>query len=47
MLNSISVLKILIDETTLKSAISMRWSLPLNILTNDMEGQDYAIQNRT
>lgn len=51
MLNTISALKILlIDEnieTTLKSAITMRWSLLQNILPNDMEGQDCAIQNRT
>lgn len=41
---------LLIDEnteTTLKSAISMRWSLLLNFLPDDMEGQDYMIHKRT
>lgn len=34
-------------ETSLKSAISRRWSLLLNFLPDDMEGQDYVIHKRT
>lgn len=41
---------LLIDEnteTTLKSAISMRWSLLLNFLPDHIDGQDYVIHKRT
>lgn len=38
---------LLIDEDALKSAISMRWSLLLTFLSDDIEGQDSAIHKRT
>lgn len=34
-------------ETTPKSAISTRWSLLLNFLPSDIEGQDCVIHKRT
>lgn len=35
------------SESTVKAAISMRWSLLLNCLPDDTEGQDKVIQKRT